>query len=174
MNDLRPEPETIDRLGDAVFPALAMLAGIELDVFTPLKDGPLPAEAIADAIGVGCAKLRPLLYALVGAGLLTVDGGLFSTTPETSCYLVRDSPSYLRGIGEYCRDRWTEVLKTAESIRTGVPQAKVDFSELSQQEQERFFHGLHSGHCPRAVIWCVDSISPRVTHCWMLAGAPAG
>jgi len=33
-------PETIGALADAVFPAMAMLAGMKLDLFTPLKNGP--------------------------------------------------------------------------------------------------------------------------------------
>ena len=32
-------PKTIEILADAVHPSFAMLAGMELDVFTPLKGG---------------------------------------------------------------------------------------------------------------------------------------
>src|SRR5262249_25555917 len=39
-------PNTIEALADAVYPSFAMLAGMELDLFTPLKDGPLSAEEI--------------------------------------------------------------------------------------------------------------------------------
>ncbi|MFQ5828684.1 MAG: methyltransferase dimerization domain-containing protein [Candidatus Methylomirabilia bacterium] len=52
----------------------AMLAGMQLDVFAPLKDGPMSAERLADALGVKVTKLRALLYALVSAGLVTVEG----------------------------------------------------------------------------------------------------
>ena len=61
-------PDTIERLGTAVFPSFAMAAGADLGVFTPLGDGPKDAEEIAKAVGVGAAKLRPLLYALVTTG----------------------------------------------------------------------------------------------------------
>lgn len=37
----RTNPKTIETLADAVYPSFAMLAGMELDLFTPLKDGPL-------------------------------------------------------------------------------------------------------------------------------------
>ena len=44
---------------------------MQLDVFTPMKDGPLTAEQIAAAIGVGPSRLRLLLlYVLVTAGLV--------------------------------------------------------------------------------------------------------
>jgi hypothetical protein len=66
-----------------------MLAGMELDLFTPLAGGPLSAGQIADAVGVQATKLRPLLYALVVAELLMVEDGLFSNTIEAGRYLVR-------------------------------------------------------------------------------------
>ena len=34
-----PYPTTIQHLATAVYPSFAMLAGMQLDVFTPLKDG---------------------------------------------------------------------------------------------------------------------------------------
>ena len=59
-----------------------MLAGMQLELFTPLKAGPKTAEDIAHAIGVGPARLRLLLYSLVAAGLLTEEHGYFSNSPE--------------------------------------------------------------------------------------------
>src|SRR5262249_55380340 len=70
-------PEKIERLARAVYPSFAMLAGMELDVFTPLKDGPLTGLQIAATLGIDPIRLHPLLYALVAADLLTVDGERF-------------------------------------------------------------------------------------------------
>ena len=72
-----------------------MLAGMQLDVFTPLQAGPKTAEEIAHAIGVGPARLRLLLYSLVAAGLLNEQDGHFSNTPEASHFLVKGIPSYM-------------------------------------------------------------------------------
>ena len=44
-------PETIDKLRFAADSYLAALAGMQLDLFTPLKDGPKTAEEIAQATG---------------------------------------------------------------------------------------------------------------------------
>jgi hypothetical protein len=70
-----------------------MLAGMQLDLFTPLRDDPLSGEQTAAALGVGPAKLRPLLYALVVAGLLHVDAKLFGSTDVANRFLVWGSPS---------------------------------------------------------------------------------
>ena len=76
------KPETIDRLDITAQTAFAMLAGMQLDVFTPLGNGPKTGEEIAETIGVNAAYLERLLYALVAAELLTVDGQDFANTPE--------------------------------------------------------------------------------------------
>lgn len=137
------EPKIIKKLATAVYPSFAMLAGMQLDVFTTLKGGPLSAERIADSIGVRPAKLKPLLYALMTARLLTMKGDLFSNTDEANHFLVRESPYYI-GDHAYINPlimlgNWDAALKTAESIRTGIPQAKYDFSEKSEEELESLF-----------------------------------
>ena len=144
MKSTPPEPKTIQRLLD-VFPSFALLAGMQLDVFTPLKDGPMTAEAIAQTLGVRVEKLKPLLYALVTADLLVLDGDRFANTDEAQYYLTRSSPDYIGGSCEIYADLWSAALHTAYSIRTGQPQAKHDFTQMSSGELEPFFRGLHPG-----------------------------
>ena len=141
---LPPEPKTIQKLVD-VFPSFALLAGMQLDLFTPLKAGPLRPEQIADAIGVDVTKLKPLLYALVAAELLTVEGDRFANTDEANHFLVRGSPSYMGGVHPLYADLWGAALQTAESIRTGQPQAKHDYTQMSREALEMFYQGLHPG-----------------------------
>ncbi len=144
MDEAQP-PEIITRLSDSVYSSFAMLAGTQLDLFTPLEDGPLSAEEIADTLGVQATKLRPLLYALVVAGLLNVDDGLFANTPEADGYLVRGKPSYLGGGHELELMLWEATLKTAATISAGAPQAKVDYFSMSEEELGALLRGTHTG-----------------------------
>ncbi|HEV2550559.1 MAG TPA: methyltransferase [Stellaceae bacterium] len=143
----RPEikPATIYRHAFGIYPSMAMLAGMQLDVFTPLKDGPMTAAEVARAIGVDAYKLQPLLYALVNADLLTVEGERFANTPEAQTYLVRGAPAYVGSAHELYADLWHAALQTGRSIRTGMPQVKHDFSVMSDDELGAFFRGLHAG-----------------------------
>lgn len=143
MTTQPPRPEIMDRLFLGVLPSFAMVAGMKLDLFTPLGDGPRNTEQIASAIGVGEAKLKPLLYALVTTGLLIVDGDLFSNSPEADHFLVRGKPAYQGGRHQFFADRWNEALQAAESISAGTGQAKLDFSSMSREDLERFLGGLH-------------------------------
>src|SRR5919198_42422 len=140
-----PQPTTIQHLASAVYPSFAMLAGMQLDVFTPLKDGPMTAAQLADALRVDAEKLSRLLYALVTAELLTVEGDRFVNTPETQQFLVKGQPTYLGGRHENFSEVWENLLHTADSIRTGVPQCKKDFAATSPEDQVHFSRGLHPG-----------------------------
>ena len=115
-----PQPTTIQKLSTAVYPSFAMLAGMQLDLFTPLKDGPMTAEQLADGLGVKTEKLSPLLYALVAAELLTVDGETFANTAEADQFLVKGTPTYMGGQQGNLSRWWHATMETAESIRTRI------------------------------------------------------
>src|SRR3989442_5349750 len=117
---------------------------MQLDVFTPLKDGPLSAEHLAQGLGVQPAKLRRLLYALVVSGLLTVDGDRFANTSEANEFLVRGRPAYRGGTHEGILLRWQAALQTAETIRTGSPQAKQDYAAMPQERLEVMYRGIQA------------------------------
>lgn len=144
MTQSIPKPVHIGKYLDAVYPSYALVAGMQLDLFTALKDGPCTTEQVAGAIGVSATKLRPLLYALVTANLLTVDGMQFANTEEADFFLVRGRPAYLGDICGVVANIWQAVAQTAETIKAGIPQAKLDYSKDELPEEEiASFHGLH-------------------------------
>src|SRR5262249_57258673 len=142
---MSPQPsitaKTVESLADAVYPSFAMLAGMELDLFTPLKDGPLTAEEIAQAAGTDRAKTAPLLHALVAIGLLKSDGGRFLNSPEAEQFLVRGSSDYIGMRHHAYRRRWNSALCVAETIRAGVPQRRMDYAGMPADARESFYRG---------------------------------
>lgn len=140
-------PDTIEKLGYGMYPALAMIAGMQLDLFTPLSAGPMNTMHLADALNLEPTKLTQLLYTLVTAGLLTVKDGQFANTPEADHFLVQGKPTYLGGRHAFYTARYQEVMQTAESIRTGHPQGKLDFAAMPPEALETYFCGLHPATC---------------------------
>src|SRR5262249_47115161 len=139
-------PTTIVRHAYAVYPPMAMLAGMQLDVFTPLKDGPMTASPLANALDVAPDKVRALLYALVHPELLLkFEGDRFANTPEDDAYLVRGTATYLGCTHELQFDLWGTALKAAQSTRADRPHAKDDLGTMSDEDLGAFFRGLHAG-----------------------------
>lgn len=141
-----PAMDTIQQLLFAPYSSFALMAACQLDVFTPLKDHSLTAEELAEEIQVGVSKLRPLLYALVAANLLTVTDERFSNTEESSYYLVQGQPAYTGKRLNAAEMAWTAMLKMTESIRTGIGQAHdvFDFSKMPAERLETLLRGFHA------------------------------
>ncbi|MCZ7567043.1 MAG: acetylserotonin O-methyltransferase [Ardenticatenaceae bacterium] len=141
-----PAMETIQQLLFAPYPSFALMAACQLDVFTPLKDGALTAQELAEKLNVGMSKLRPLLYALVAAKLLTVNDERFANTEESGYYLVQGQPAYTGKRLNIAAKAWPAMLKTAESIRMGVGQAhqEFDFAMMPAENVEALLRGFHA------------------------------
>lgn len=132
------EPELIKKIAMDAYPAFAMLAGVNLDLFTMLEGKTMNAQQIADTLDVRTDKLEPLLYALVTAGLLSFEDESFSNTIETTQYLIPTSSGF---VGDHpflnpliLSWNFQAALKTTETIRIGEPQMPYDFSSRSEEE----------------------------------------
>jgi len=136
-------PETIERVQAGIGPALALLAGMQLEVFTHLAAGPRDATALAAALGVAEDRLQRLLYALVASELLELRAGTFVNTPEAARYLVKGGPDYLGGTHELLAQLWQADLQTARSIRSGAPAALHDYGDASDAEMAAMLRGMH-------------------------------
>ena len=141
-----PPSRRIDDLLD-VFPSFALLAGMRLELFSALDAAPLDLEELAAAIAVEPRRLRPLVYALVAAGLLqrqqTAGADLFANGEEAADRLVRGRPGYIGGNHPLLAQLWEGGLRAADSVRRGRPQAAHDFSAMPAPQRETFFAGLH-------------------------------
>jgi hypothetical protein len=130
-------------LRNMAYPAFAVLAGVQLNLFTALADRRQTTEELATTLSVNAAKLRSLLYVLVRAGFLTVEDGRFVNTSDAGTFLVRGRPQYAGEMITSLPAWWNPVCKTAESVRTGLAQAKVDYTRLSQEELETHYRSFY-------------------------------
>ena len=126
-----------------VFGPAALLAALQLEMFTALGDSSMAGEELAAAIGVRPRRLLPILNVLVLMGLLRREGERYVNGEEAAHYLVKGKPSYIGGIHELYSDLYRAVLLTADSIRSDRPVAEHDFTQMSDEALASFFRGLH-------------------------------
>jgi SAM-dependent methyltransferase len=84
------------------------------------------------------------------AGLLIEEDGAFSNTPETDEFLVKGKDGYLGDAHKIWYSNLLASLKTAETIRTGAPQAKYDWSNMAEGELKALYEGMSSHDYPFA------------------------
>ncbi|MBI2849458.1 MAG: methyltransferase domain-containing protein [Chloroflexi bacterium] len=138
-------PAIITDISAGMSKIFALKAAMELDLFTPLRDGPMSAHQLAKAARVDAGKLGLLLYVLVFLGLLEVKDGKFSNSPEAQRFLVKGEPGYMGAAQRIWGEMLEAMSKTAESVRTGQAQGKMDFAAMPQERLNNVIRGLLPG-----------------------------
>lgn len=155
------EPKTIVRHAYGVYPSMAMLAGMQLDVFTPLKDGPMSGARLAEALDVSQEKLRPLLYALVNAELLRIEDDQFANTPEGDLYLVRGRSTYLGGV------HGVRLSRQARRSATAHPTKSMTSQQCRMPSLPPSFAASIRRRWELAASWLQAAASPVSDTLWM-------
>jgi hypothetical protein len=123
-----PDFSRIIRLGYAYREAKALLAAVELGVFTALSAGALDLQSLRVNTGIAERGARDFFDALLALGLLERDGeDRYRNTPDTAHFLDRNSPGYLGYELEFINDKlYAKWNGLADSLRTGRPQTESD------------------------------------------------
>ena len=140
----------IEELLDAV-PALAVLAGLRLDLFSLVAGTPRTAAEVARRIGGDERRLEALLHALAALDLLEARpaaGGeppRFLCRPAAARRLAASGDDYA-GHGRALAARlWAAGLSVADSIRRGAATAPEAAGGDSPEETAAFLRALHPG-----------------------------
>ena len=123
--------------------AAAMLAALQFDLFTALEESPKDLHEVCR----GFAWLMPRDCNCCWT-VWSRRSSCSASAGATRQYRGRKHVSgpgtgaLSRRVGGQLAFQWGNMLKTAESIRTGQPQGKIDWSQTSGG-LEAFFRGLH-------------------------------
>lgn len=122
----------------------ALIAGVELDVFTHILEGKRTASEIALAAKASRRGMERLLDALVGLGYLGKNGNTYRLKPIAERFLVRGKESYMGDFVHETRLTWNGWASLTEVIRKGSPVESVDVEESGRE----FFPKLVSAIFP--------------------------
>ncbi|HYP27884.1 MAG TPA: methyltransferase [Blastocatellia bacterium] len=128
----------------AAWKTQALIAGIELGVFTHISEGKRTAKEIAKAARASLRGMQSLLDALVGVGYLNRKGERYGLEPISERFLVSTKETYMGGMAFSTKIVWDSWGHLAESVRTGRPVQTVDTAEGGRE----FFPKLVSGIFP--------------------------
>ncbi len=101
--------------------AFALLAAMELDVFTRIKSGKRTAREIAQDAGANEAAMARLLDTMIALGYLRRVKDRYSLEPIADACLARGSDLYMDGAAMIARGLTMGWLQLTEVVRTGKP-----------------------------------------------------
>ena len=140
-----PVPADVLTYVNGALGPIALVAALDLDLFTPLASGALTLDELAGRLGVAPAKLQLLVDTLVTTGALTSDDGRLANTLVADRLLVRDRSGSVRGRHMNWHDVLQSSLSTAATLRTSVPQSKHDFLDMSVEDLRHFLRAMAPG-----------------------------
>lgn len=124
--------------------AQALVAAVELELFTHIADGKCTLKEIARSASASEHGTRRLLNALVGLGYLDKKGDRYGLEPISKTFLIRDKGSYLGGMAYVTKLGWEKWSHLTDVVRSGRSVVAVD----TEQEGREFFAQLVAGLFP--------------------------
>lgn len=144
LKDDKVTPHTVMQDLWAGWRAQALVAAIELEVFTHISQGKRTAKEIASASSSSDDGMRRLLDAMVGLGYLDKTGDKYKLEPVSDTFLVRGNKSYLGEMAYITRNGWDSWSHLTDVVRTGQPMETIDAEEKGRE----FFPKLISALFP--------------------------
>ena len=144
MTSQPPRPETIQKLDAAVYPSFAMLAGMQLDLFTPLKDGPMNVEGTSPRSWSGFNKTGTFTLLLGGSRVANHGRPTVFQYPRVR---PLSSPWQTHLSGRKAREFFLPLERNPQD--RGVHQGRsssdklMDFHDMTPEQEQALYRGGH-------------------------------
>ena len=144
----RLDTTRLQKIALAYWESAALMAAVELDVFTAIARGHDTILAIATAAGIGARNAERLLTALAAMTLLerTIDekGERFANAPDVQRFLVKDSERYAGPWILFTKPRWTAFGRLAERLRDRTEKRLGAYVDFSVEDARRYHAATYS------------------------------
>jgi ubiquinone/menaquinone biosynthesis C-methylase UbiE len=111
----------------------ALVAGVELDLFTHISVGNVTVEDISRAAKADKHAIERLLNTLVGLGYLTKKDKRYGLQPIAKRFLVRGSNQYMGDFAYETKLSWDNWSRLTDVVRSGHPADAVDREERGRE-----------------------------------------
>jgi SAM-dependent methyltransferase len=115
-------PDSIREMASAFQNSRILLTAYELELFTVLGEASRPARGVAQTLGTEERATERLMNALCAMGLLEKKDGMFSNTPLSSRFLVKEKPDFMAGLMHTVNlwDTWSTLTQAVRHGRSVV------------------------------------------------------
>jgi precorrin-6B methylase 2 len=140
-------------------PACVLTAAAELDIFSPLREQPMNAHALASELRTDVRATTILLDALTALEFLTKKDNKYSVPEDVAELLTEKSDKNVLPMARHlsnCLRRWALL---AGVTKTGEPVERIPSTRGEQADQADFIGAMHNSSGPMAAD-IVDKLQP--------------
>ena len=140
----RLDTTRLQKIAQAYWESAALMAAVELEVFTAIAHGHDTIPAVAKAAGIGERNAQRLLTALVAMTLLNRTGERFSNAPDVQRFLVKDGERYAGPWILFTKPRWAAYGELSERLRRTTENRLGAYQEFTVDDARRYHAATYS------------------------------
>jgi predicted nicotinamide N-methyase len=140
----RLDTTRLQKIAQAYWESAALMAAVELEVFTAIAHGHDTISAAAKAIGISARNAERLLTALCAMTLLSRDGERFANAPDVQRFLVKDGDRYAGPWILFTKPRWTAYGELGDRLRKGTEKRLGAYESFTVEDARRYHAATYS------------------------------
>jgi len=144
----RLDTTRLQKMAQAYWESAALMAAVELEIFTAIAHGHDTVPAVAKAVGISARNAERLLTVLVATNLLTreeKDGvGHFANAPDVQRFLVKDSDRYAGPWILFTKPRWTAFGELSKRLRNPEENRLGAYVDFTVEDARRYHAATYS------------------------------
>jgi SAM-dependent methyltransferase len=122
----------------------ALMAAVELGVFTAISKGAGTYEQVALALDIHPTNAERLMVMLCAAGLLEKTRGRHSNAGDVERFLVEGSPGYMGPWITFTKPQWNEWGRLSEHLRTKELKVMGSIETFTVADARRYHNATYS------------------------------
>jgi predicted nicotinamide N-methyase len=140
----RLDTTRLQKIAQAYWESAALMAAVELEVFTAIARGQDTIPAVARTAGIGERNAERLLTALTAMTLLVREGERFSNAADVERFLVKDGARYAGPWILFTKPRWDAYGKMSERLKSGQVNKLGAYKEFTVDDARRYHAATYS------------------------------
>ncbi|MBS0524215.1 MAG: methyltransferase domain-containing protein [Proteobacteria bacterium] len=148
MAQQRLDTTRLQKIAQAYWESAALMAAVELEVFTAIAHGHDTVAAVARAVGITERNAERLLTALSAMTLLERQqdsrGDRFTNAPDVQRFLVKDGERYAGPWILFTKPRWEAFGKLSEHLRRREESHLGQYTEFTVDDARRYHAATYS------------------------------
>lgn len=144
----RLDTTRLQKIAQAYWESAALMAGVELEIFTAIARGHDTIPTAAKAVGISERNAERLLTALVAMTLIERSGpdrtARFSNSPDVQRFLVKDSDRYAGPWILFTKPRWTAYGELSQRLRNPAEKHLGAYTEFTVEDARRYHTATYS------------------------------
>lgn len=122
----------------------ALMAAVELGVFTAIAKGAGTFDEIAKAVGILPTNAERLVVLLCAAGLVENDGGKLKNAGDVQRFLVEGEPGYMGPWITFTKPQWNEWGRLAEHLRVPKLRTMGSIGDFTVEKARQYHQATYS------------------------------